>query len=136
MVVDAGQRHDSTLFEATLDAVRIPRADGKKGRPKQRPKRLGADKAYSNQKIRAWCRARGIRAVIPLKADQKKQRLAQGKRLPPFDRATYRGRNIIERLIGWLKEFRAVATRYDKLATNFAAGVTLALIVRTLVSEF
>lgn len=130
-----GHRHESLAFELTMNAVRIPHPTGA-GRPRQRPAQLGADKAYSNKRIRIWCRNRRIKASIPIKSDQKKALRAKGKPLPRFDRRVYRGRNIVERLIGWLKDFRAVATRYDKLATNFLAGVTLALIARTLHTDF
>ena len=54
-----------------------------------------------------------------------------------FDAKTYRRRNVVERLVGWLKESRRVATRYDKLATTFLAFVKLALLRRLLrMAEF
>ena len=129
-----GHRHESLVFEATMNAVRIPTPG--RGRPARRPVRLGADKAFSNQRIRLWCRGHRIRASIPIKADQRRQQLAKRRRLPAFDRGVYRGRNIIERLNGWLKEFRAVATRYDKYARNFLGTVQVALLSRTLRTHF
>jgi transposase len=66
-------------------------------------------------------RRRGIAAVIPTKSDQRSQ--------PTFDRSAYRGRNQVERSVGRLKQFRRVATRYDKRAVNYLAWVTLATIV-------
>jgi transposase len=69
-------------------------------------------------------RLRGIGAVIPTRSDQR----ANGA----FDRRAYRRRNIVERVVGWLKENRRLATRYEKLAVNFLAMVKLAMIQRCL----
>jgi transposase len=69
-------------------------------------------------------RLRGIGAVIPTRLDQR----ANGA----FDRRAYRRRNIVERVVGWLKENRRPATRYEKLAVNFLAMVKLAMIQRCL----
>ena len=70
--------------------------------------------------VRRYLRRRGIQAVIPTRKDQKPN--------PRFDRATYRRRNVIERAVGWLKENRRLATRYEKLAVDFLAMVKLAMI--------
>ena len=67
---------------------------------------------------------RGIQAVIPTRKDQ--------RRLPGFEKATYRRRNVVERCIGWLKESRRLATRFEKLAENFLAMVKLAMLERLL----
>jgi transposase len=102
---------------------------GATGRPLCRPKRLAGDKGYSYPGVRQWLRDRGIEAVIPYRSDQ----LAQYKGSPPFfDRAAYRKRNAIERCIGWLKECRRFAMRYEKLAENFLAMLDLAFIQRYL----
>jgi transposase len=61
---------------------------------------------------------RGIASVIPTKSDQRRQ--------AHFDRAAYQGRNQVERSVGRLKQFRRVATRYDKRACDYLAWVTLA----------
>ena len=99
------------------------------GRPFCRPKRLAGDKGYSYPGVRRWLSDRGIEAVIPYRSDQ----LAQHKGLPLiFDRAAYRKRNAIERCIGWLKECRRFAMRYEKLAENFLAMLDLAFIQRYL----
>lgn len=76
-----------------------------------------ADKAYSSAGNRAWLRRRAIKAVIPVKEDQKanrRQRGSKGGRPPAFDPARYQQRNTVERCFNKLKQFRAVATRYDK----------------------
>lgn len=112
--VGPGQEHDLRRFHATVeDALRIAR-----------PKRLAADKAYSVVAIRRWLRRRRIAPVIPFRRDQ--------TRSGRFDRRAYRGRNVIERLVGWLKESRRVATRYEKLAATFLAFVKLAMVRRLL----
>ena len=87
------------------------------GRPRTRPDRLLADKAYSNQTIRSSLRRRRIKATIPQKSDQQKARLAKGSaggRPPAFDPEAYQQRNTTERAHNRLKAFRAVAMRTDK----------------------
>lgn len=86
-----------------------------------RPKRLIADKAYDADKLRNWLRARRIKAVIPSTAT---------RRTPyPLDRVAYRRRNVIERMFGKLKNWRRIATRYDRLARNYLAAIALVSIV-------
>lgn len=121
VTVTAGQRHESTQFEAVMGQVRVPRPVG---RPRRRPKRLAGDKGYSYPRIRRYLRRRGIGAVIPTRKNQ--------KRIASFDRETYRRRNVVERCIGWLKERRRLATRFEKLAENFLAMVKLAMLERLL----
>jgi transposase len=114
-VTSAGHRHDSLAFEPVMAALRIRRRGP--GRPRTRPARLLADKAYSNAAIRSHLRRRHIKAVIPEPADQVRNRQARGRRggrPPAFDPVAYKNRNIAERAINTLKQFRAVATRYDK----------------------
>lgn len=117
----AGQVHDSTQLEAVVTAVCLP--NGRK------PKRLAGDKGYSAARIRQWLQGRAIEPVIPYRDDERR-RNPQGTH--SFDGETYRRRNVIERCIGWLKEYRAVGTRYDKLAVNFLATVHVAMIHRYL----
>lgn len=85
-----------------------------------------ADKAYSSRAIRAHLRKRGIRAVVPIPADQRNHRLQRGRqggRPPAFDRDAYKQRNTVERCINRLKQWRGIATRYEKTATIFLAGL-------------
>jgi transposase len=84
-------------------------------------KRLIADKAYDTNQLRNLLAQREIEAVIPS--------IARRKPLIPYDREAYRQRNLIERMFARLKDFRRVATRYDKLATNFLASVLIAATV-------
>ena len=125
----AGQRHDSLAFAPLLQRLKLRR--GGPGRPRTRPDRLLADKAYSNRKIRAELRRRRIIATIPEKADQQKTRAgkgARGGRPPAFDPESYQERNTVERAIGRLKEFRAVAMRTDKREFVFRGTVDVASI--------
>jgi transposase len=122
--ITAGQRHESTQFERVLGKVRIP---GRRGRPRRRPVKLAGDKGYSYPRIRRWLRRHGIRAVIPRRKDQRPD---DGR--VKFDGEAYRRRAGIEQCVGWLKECRAVATRFDKLAVNYLATLKLAMIQRYL----
>ena len=86
-------------------------------RPRSRPGRVLADKAYSSAAIRAYLRRRGTKTNIPEPADQVKNRLKRGSRggrPPAFDAAAYKQRNTVERAFCQLRQHRAVATRYDK----------------------
>jgi transposase len=111
-ILTPDQHGDCPQFIPLLQAVRIaPRG---KGRPRTRPGRAMADKAYSSAANRAYLRRRGIQAVIPVKEDQKKHRRNRGSaggRPPAFDAARYRERNTVERCFAKLGQFRAVATR-------------------------
>lgn len=129
-VVTPGNVNDSTVFDTVMDELRVPRTGA--GRPRLRPDAVVADKAYSSRAIRQSLRRRGIRAVIPERADQKANRLRRGKtggRPPAFDRELYKARNVVERRFNRLKQFRAIATRFDKLATRYKAGVHLAALI-------
>ena len=127
-VTTAGQRHDSLAFELVMDKVCVLRPG--RGRPRRRPDELQADKAYSSKSIRAHLRARGIRATIPLKADQQAGRRRRGARgrLPAFDPEAYRQRNVVERAINKLRNTRAVATRYDKRDFVYRGTIDVAAI--------
>ena len=93
-------------------------------RSRRWPRQVAGDKAYSTPWLRAWLRERGIQPVIPTRRDQARE--------PDFEPRVYRGRNVVERLVCWLKESRRVATRYDKLAATYLAFVQLAFTRRLL----
>jgi transposase len=108
-----------------LDAIRVPRAGGG-GRPRKRPDRLIADKGYSYEACRRLLRRRGIPHTIPERADQRARRARKPGRKPAFDEATYRRRNVVERCVNRLKQWRGIATRFEKRAANYRAMVVLA----------
>jgi transposase len=111
LVLTPGQRNEATVFERLLEqgAVRRPG----RGRPRVRPQRAVGDKAYTGRARRRYCRRRGIRHTIP--------HLSHERRGGPFDRRIYRQRNRIERLINRCKQYRSLATRYDKRAHSYRA---------------
>jgi transposase len=129
IVLTGGQRHESTPLEGTLDRIRVPR---QRGRPRQRPKQVACDKGYRYPKCRKALRKRGIRHGIPERKDQREQRRQkgpQGGRAPRFEKAVYRLRNWAERGVNRLKQFRRIATRYEKRAHNYLAFVQIASII-------
>lgn len=112
-----------------LEQLRVTRPVG---RPRTRPEAVLGDKAYSSRAIRTHLRARGIKAVIPEPADQqghRRRRGARGGRPVSLDAAAYKGRNVIERQYAHLKQWRGLATRYDKYAIIYRAAVVLNAVI-------
>ena len=109
-----------------MNAVRIAQPIG---RPRCRPGRVAGDKGYSYPRIRHWLRAHGIGAVIPQRSDQ--EAYHHGRPLT-LDTEAYRRRSLIECCVGWLKECRRIATRFEKLALNFLAMIKVAILQRYL----
>lgn len=118
-VLTPGERHELSVAETLVEQGAVKRAG--RGRPKRRPKRIVGDKGYSSRKFRHFLRQRGIRYTIPRKVNE--------HRGGAFDRQVYRQRNRVERLLNRLKQFRRIATRYEKRAANYAAMLTVAAIV-------
>lgn len=115
-----GQQHESTVFEIVL-----LRANRRRPQRRRRwPQAVAGDKGYNYQHIRQWLQRHHIGAVIPTYKNQ--------PRLEGFDATTYRKRNLIERVIGWFKECRALGSRYDKLAVNYTAQWIIASIQKLL----
>jgi transposase len=88
-----------------------------------------ADKGYSSRANRAYLRRRGIRATIPERRDQQANRARRGSaggRPPSFDPVAYKRRNVVRRCFNRLKQYRAIATRYDKTAMSYQAVIDLA----------
>lgn len=99
-----GQAHDLTGVGQLL--TRIPT-----------PRRLVADRAYDAKRLRDWLGERGCETVIPPHPTRKHPH--------PYDKIAYRGRNVVERMFCRLKDFRRLATRYDKRADTFLSAVFL-----------
>ncbi len=118
-VLTGGERHEQIALEALLDQGAIRRPG--RGRPRLRPRRAAGDKGYSSQTARRHLWRRHIRPVIPSKSNRRRQ--------PGFDRAAYRRRNRVERLINRLKQFRRIATRYEKRAANYLGMVTIGMVL-------
>lgn len=124
-VLTAGATHESTaLVDLLGTAHSIADADGE---PMAWPVALAGDKGYRADWIDETLLEVGIRPVIPSKSNENRD-----TRPVEFDRDAYRRRNIVERLIGWLKESRRIMTRFEKTARNFAGMIKLAFIKRYL----
>lgn len=126
LLVAPGQGGDAPMLPHLMGQLRINRVGP--GRARTRPERLRADKAYSSRAIRQHLRDRGIIAVIPQPSDQighRKRRGSAGGRPPTFDADDYRGRNVVERSFCDQKQWRGIATRYDKLAITYRGGAVL-----------
>ena len=129
MIVAPGQGHDGRMLPEVLADVRVPRLGP--GRPRTTPEALLADKAYSSRATRTLLRTRGIQAVIPEPSDQRANRARRGSaggRPASYDKQLYKQRNVVERSFNLLKQWRGLATRYDKLAIVYRAGAVLAAI--------
>ncbi len=97
------------------------------GTPIAWPEKLAGDKGYRGDWIDRMLENMGIQPVIPSKANEDRE-----ARAVEFDVDTYRDRNIIERLIGWLKENRRIFSRFEKTAMNYAGMLKMAFIHRYL----
>ncbi|WP_437013228.1 IS5 family transposase [Streptomyces sp. enrichment culture] len=129
-VLSGGNANDCTRFEQVMGSISVPRIGP--GRPRTRPDHVVADKGYSSRKIRAYLRRRGIPHTIPERVDQALGRLnrgTRGGRPPGFNRSVYRRRNVVERCFNRLKQWRGLATRYDKTRESYQAAVTIASIL-------
>ncbi len=128
--VTAGQVHESTMAESVIGeavACLIGRRRKKRKR-RHKPRKLAGDKGYSVQRLRDWLAEQNIQPVIPHKTNEK----ARHDPATEFDREAYRGRSVVEQCVGWLKEFRRIGTRFEKLAVNFHGMLQLAMIRRYL----
>ncbi len=117
-VLTPGERHDTVAFGALVKEGKVKRPD--RGRPKHHSRYLVGDKAYSSNEIRQQLRRSGTTAVIPKRSNEKRR----GR----FNRGLYRERNRVERLINRLKQYRRIATRYEKYAVNYLAMLMIGAI--------
>ena len=125
-LLSPGQHADLRYLVAVMEQIRSP---DHTGRPRKRCRHLLADRGYDSDRLRRYCDRYRIRPTI-----RHRQMYRHPKPGLPrlFERPRYRGRNVIERLFGWMEEKRRLCTRYDKLAKSYRAMVTLACIERCL----
>lgn len=126
--ITAGQASESKQAQSVIGqavATLIGRRR-KRWRKRHKPKQLAGDKGYSVQRIRDWLSAQRIEPVIPHKDNEK----ARHNPAVSFDKLAYKGRCVVEQCVGWLKEFRRIGTRFEKLAVNFLGMLQLAIIQR------
>ena len=122
----AGQAHESTAVLPLLQGADQTITDIE-GDPVAWPVALAGDKGYRADWIDEALLELGIRPVVPSKENEDRD-----NRLVKFDREAYRRRNIVERLIGWLKQCRRVFSRFEKTAKNFGGIIKIAFIERYL----
>jgi transposase len=128
--VTAGQVNECTRAQSVIGqavACLIGRRRKKRKR-RHKPRKLAADKGYSVVRLRDWIKSQKIEPVIPHKDNE----AARWDPTVKFDKAAYRGRAVVEQCVGWLKEFRRIGTRFEKLAVNFHGMLQLAMIRRYL----
>jgi len=118
-VLTVGNRNECPTFEPLMQVARRCRSRCRW------PERLAADKGYSADKLRRWLRRRRIGVVIPMRDNE---HVNDRDRFGVFDKDAYRERNVVERCVGRLKECRRICTRFEKLAVNFGAMITIAMI--------
>ena len=130
VLLTAGNVNDTTMFAPLMAALRVARAGP--GRPRTCPDYVVADKGYSSRANRALLRRRGISHTIPEPRDQAANRRRKGSaggRPVGFDRNRYVRRNVVERSFCQVKQWRGLATRYDKHARNYAGALNLAALL-------
>jgi transposase len=120
MELSPGQTHETQLFEELWNTTEISDTTMKH---LVQPDALAGDKAYRSGVIIDQLQSDGVQPVIPEKGDK-----ANDEDHPDFDREAYRRRNVVERLIGWLKESRRVFGRFEKTAVNYLGMIHLACI--------
>ncbi len=111
VVLTGANAHDSTVFEELVDAVEPIKRPGR-GRPRKRPEKLHADKAYDSPRCRRFLHRRRIRVRIARKGIESSARLG-------------RHRWVIERTLAWLHRYRRLTIRYERRADLHQAFLTL-----------
>jgi transposase len=109
----AANVHDSEVFEAVIEAVEPVKRPGGCGRPRSRPAKLHADKAYDIPRCRRYLRTRGIKCRIARKGIESSEKLG-------------RYRWVVERTLAWLARFRRLTVRYERLGDIHLAFLDLA----------
>jgi transposase len=127
VLLTGGQADDAAQLARLLGGIRVARPG--RGRPRTRPDRLLADKGYSYPRYRRYLRRRKLAHTLPERADHQRRRAGRPGRPPSFDPTIYARRNVVERCFAHLKQFRSLATRYDKTAEAYLALVLFASIL-------
>jgi transposase len=122
--LESASPNEVTLAEATLDQVRVPRP---KGRPRQKPQRVIADRAYDSDPLRQRLKKRGIELIVPYRENNKLRRYEDGRKL-----RRYKRRWIVERTNAWLGQFRRLLVRHENLLSTYRAFFYLACLWITL----
>ena len=125
VVVGSGEEHDSKRFREVMEGIKVKHGVG---RPRSRPREVHADQAYDTREIRTYLKKRGIKANIPVNPrNRRKPRRGRPCRLK---RETYkRMRSCVERFFAWLKSFRRLTIRYERLKTTFLGLIQIACIL-------
>jgi transposase len=128
--VTAGQVNECTRAESVIGRAVACLIGRRRKRRKRRhkPRQIAGDKGYSVPRLRDWIRRQKIEPVIPHKDNEK----ARWDPTVTFDKEAYRGRAVVEQCVGWLKEFRRIGTRFEKLAVHIHGMLQLAMIRRYL----
>ncbi|MEU5282164.1 IS5 family transposase [Streptomyces asoensis] len=132
VVVTPGNVNDSTVFGTVMETLRVcpEQAPDDHDADLTRPSRIR--RIHPAPSARQALRERGIRVVIPERIDQKANHVRRGQaggKPPIFDRELYKDRNVVERCFARLKQLRAIATLFDKLANRYEAGLQLASLI-------
>jgi transposase len=122
--VTSAQPHESKLAQITMESVSVPQ---ERGRPKNRPKELIADKAYDSRAFRNWLRGRGIKICIPTFERRKRRSPKRGR--PIKLSASYRQRWKIERCFAWMDNCRRLVVRYERRAELYRSFFIFLLIL-------
>jgi transposase len=124
--LDSASPAEVTLLERTLENV-VVRRTHHVGRPRQRPERLIADRAYDSNALRATLVRRGIEPIIPARSNNRRATHQDGRRL-----RRYKHRWIVERTFAWLGHFRRLVVRYERLISTYAGFFHLACAILAL----
>jgi len=116
--LESASPSEVTLAEATLDEVRVPR---RKGRPRQKPERVIADRGYDSDPLRQRLQKRGIELIAPYRKNNRGRRYEDGRKLRRYKRSW-----IVERTNAWLGQFRRLLVRHEHLLSTYRAFFYLA----------
>jgi transposase len=124
ITISPGNEHESRRLMPLMENISI-KTPNQKGRPRKRPRRIHADKNYDTPLVRAYLHQKGVQANIPSRS-KKKQR----GRPRIFDSTSFKKiRYTVERFFSWIKAFRRIDTRYDRLASTFMGFIHIACIL-------